>query len=221
MNSDGIEMDSLDLDARPPEQDFGEAFANMVGDADLGGGNGRIEIDRSIPHHPVIRFLGESFDGGETDGGGSGSGPKDKTVVEAGEGIDVNVVTNTDGSSGVTTTTYIVSLEQPDEQPKDEQPRIVNTVNKQDGDLSVIGGKGIRVETDGKTIKITADEDKDEEDPDPNDPDAEDGCGHPDLGYSPSSEEEKRWGGGGGGGGGYNPNGDTDEHTADPCNHDC
>ena len=75
----------------------------------------------------------------------------------------------------------------------------VTSVNSQDGDLSIVGGEKIDVETDGKTIKISYNEDK-KEDADP--------CGHPDGGVS------------GAGGGVPAGAGDRDGHS-DRCNHDC
>ena len=90
----------------------------------------------------------------------------------------------------------------------------VTSLNGKTGDLSIIGGKGVRVETDGQTIKISADPDKEDEDPDPN----ADPCGHPDGG---------EWGGGDYGGDGgmiaptLGPGGVWSDGDGDVCNHDC
>ena len=100
----------------------------------------------------------------------------------------------------------------------------VESVNKADGRLFVIGGKGIEVTTDGKTIKITANEKKQEEDPDPQPPEG-DPCAHPgdknnDGGVSPNDDEPGGGGAAGGGGGGVSP-GDGGIHPGDDgCNCD-
>lgn len=71
----------------------------------------------------------------------------------------------------------------------------VTSLNEESGDMSIIGGAHIVVETNGKTIKVSYDEDKEEEDEDPN----EDinPCDHPGDGGGGGV-----FGGDGGGGGG-------------------
>ena len=54
----------------------------------------------------------------------------------------------------------------------------VTSLNDKNGDMFVIGGKKIKVETTGKTIKISFDESKEEDDPDPQ-PQTKDPCVHP------------------------------------------
>lgn len=61
---------------------------------------------------------------------------------------------------------------------EDEDASCVTEVNGADGALAVIGGKGIVVTTDGKTIRITADSSKTSEDDDPN-AEPPDPCAHP------------------------------------------
>ena len=76
----------------------------------------------------------------------------------------------------------------------------VTSVNSADGALSVIGGENIVVSTDGKTIKITYDEDKDEPDADPN-AETKDPCDHDESGNNGgvSSKDEEDDGGSSGG----------------------
>lgn len=65
---------------------------------------------------------------------------------------------------------------------------VVDSLNAAKGDLYVIGGKGIEVSTDGQTIKVSWNEDKEDEDEDPNKDDDSGGdepsnpCEHDDEG---------------------------------------
>ena len=77
---------------------------------------------------------------------------------------------------------------------------VVESMNGLIGNSAIIGGKGIRVTTEGNSIRITADATKDTEDdnPYPEEPLVEENCGHPNASGGVNSDE----GGGGGGGGG-------------------
>lgn len=97
----------------------------------------------------------------------------------------------------------------------------VTSVNSADGALSVIGGENIVVSTDGKTIKIAYDEDKDEPDADPN-AETKDPCDHDESGNNggvSAKDDEDDGGSSGGlsggdeGGGGVAAGGDS--HTGD------
>ena len=120
-------------------EDAIEAAQNLVGDGDLDPQNGFIEIDRSEPKNPVVRFRVDRLPE-------FGNDPAEEQ--EAGDD---------DG---------------------DEDESCVTEVNGADGALAVIGGKGIVVTTDGKTIRITADSSKTSEDDDPN-AEPPDPCAHP------------------------------------------
>lgn len=88
----------------------------------------------------------------------------------------------------------------------------VKSVNGASGEISVIGGKGIEVSTDGQTVKITCSPDKDDEDDDPN---GSDPCDHDGIGGAGGGVIAD--GGGGGGGGGLPAGGDV--HPGDDgCN---
>lgn len=88
----------------------------------------------------------------------------------------------------------------------------VKSVNGASGEISVIGGKGIEVSTDGQTVKITCSPDKDYEDDDPN---GSDPCDHDGIGGAGGGVIAD--GGGGGGGGGVPAGGDV--HPGDDgCN---
>lgn len=72
----------------------------------------------------------------------------------------------------------------------------VTSLNDEDGDMDVIGGKKIRVTTNGKTIKISIDEEKSDEDPDPNN--QPDPCDHPgNEGEGGEGDDTEGHGGGG------------------------
>lgn len=86
----------------------------------------------------------------------------------------------------------------------------VKSVNGASGEISVIGGKGIEVSTDGQTVKITCSPDKDDEDDDPN---GSDPCDHDGIGGAGGGVIAD----GGGGGGGVPAGGDV--HPGDDgCN---
>lgn len=89
----------------------------------------------------------------------------------------------------------------------------VKSINDASGKISVIGGKGIEVSTDGQTVKITCSPDKDYEDADPA---AGSGCNH-DEGGGEGGGVIAGGGGGYGGGGGVPADGDV--HPGDDgCN---
>ena len=104
----------------------------------------------------------------------------------------------------------------------------VTSLNDATGDLDVIGGKGIEVSTDGQTIKVTWNKDKEDEDEDPNDDDGDEPsnpCDHDSEGGSEGGVEAGGGGGIGGGGGGTGddeggvPAGGGESHTGDDnCN---
>ena len=98
--------------------------------------------------------------------------------------------------------------EDPDDPSEEEESGVVTSVNSEDGALSVIGGEGIEVTTNGKTIKIAYKQGK-EEDEDPN-ADANDPCDHDPTGGKEggvSPEREEAAGGGGAAGGGVSAGG--------------
>ena len=214
---------------------FVETFNALVdfmlglrGDADGKNGEGHITYDRE---NNIIRC-----DGCGGKGGGSASGvtanEKSGIIVDEGE-IDISGRDDVD-TFGIRTMTVKGEDETEDKTVKflgTENVEIpvggaggVESVNEADGKVNVIGGKGIRVETDGKTIKITADEEKQEEDPDPSIPEP-DPCAHPgdkDNGGGVSPDDEPGGASGGGAaGGGVNPGAEAESHPGDDnCNCD-
>lgn len=104
----------------------------------------------------------------------------------------------------------------------------VTSANGATGDVNVIGGKGIEVSTDGQTIKVTWNEDKEDEDEDPNDDGGDEPsntCDHDSEGGSEGGVAAGGGGGGGVGGGGASddeggvPAGGGESHTGDDnCN---
>jgi len=119
--------------------------------------------------------------------GSSGSIKLDSSELGSGEEIAVREVTVTD-EDGEEKTVKVLATE--DFTPGGTSG--VTSLNDGKGDMSVIGGVGISVETNGRTIKITANADKEDEDADPNS--QQDPCTpHPGSGSATGSEQ----GGGG------------------------
>lgn len=87
-----------------------------------------------------------------------------------------------------------------DEPGEDDEAACVTSLNSETGDMAVIGGKGIEVTTDGKTIKITANAEKSEEDEDPN-AEPENPCDHDESGRHGGVSPDGGSGQGGSGGG--------------------
>jgi len=93
----------------------------------------------------------------------------------------------------------------------------VRKVNGEGGELAIVGGSKIRVETEGKTIRITYDAAKTQEDEDPNDP-ANDPCAHAGDGAQGGTGGVSPYdaGGSGGAGGGVDMGaGSIDAHPGD------
>ena len=96
----------------------------------------------------------------------------------------------------------------------------VTSLNEKTGDMDVIGGKFIEVETDGQTIKISYNEEKTEEDEDPNS--GEDPCDHDATGGAGGGVAVDGAGGDGGGAGGGSSEGGViaggEVHPGSGCN---
>lgn len=97
---------------------------------------------------------------------------------------------------------------------------VVTSANGRTGDVKWVGGTGIRVETRGQTIKISADSDATDESPWDSSA-QENPCDHPGDdkegnggGVSPDDDGGSGIGGGGGGGGGVSA-GNDDTHIGD------
>ena len=76
----------------------------------------------------------------------------------------------------------------------------VTSLNSATGDLDVIGGKGIEVSTDGQTIKVSWNKDKEDEDEDPNDDSGDEPsnpCDHDESGDVGGVNPDADGGGGG------------------------
>lgn len=86
----------------------------------------------------------------------------------------------------------------------------VTSLNEESGDMAIIGGAHIVVETNGKTIKVSYDEDKEEEDEDPNE--ENNPCDHPGEGGGGGV-----FGGLGGGGGGMQGGADDGSAGCKDC----
>ena len=101
----------------------------------------------------------------------------------------------------------------------------VTSLNYETGDMNVIGGRGIEVSTDGQTIKVTWNKDKEDEDEDPN-AEKKDPCEHDDDGGETGGVYGGDVYGGGISGGGDEPggvaaDGSGDIHPGDDnCNCD-
>ena len=98
----------------------------------------------------------------------------------------------------------------------------VTSLNDKNGDMFVIGGKKIKVDTVGKTIKISFDESKEEDDQDPQPP-TKDPCVHPGDndntgGANPDDEEPGE--SSSSSGGGVSPKDDIMHTGDDGCNCD-
>lgn len=98
----------------------------------------------------------------------------------------------------------------------------VTSLNDKNGDMFVIGGKKIKVDTVGKTIKISFDESKEEDDQDPQPP-TKDPCVHPGDndntgGANPDDEEPGE--SSSSSGGGVSPKDDIMHTGDDNCNCD-
>ena len=173
------------MDERIMDEEAATAFYNMRGDGDMSS-EGYIELDRSQPLFPVIRFKAEklseiSADGGDDDGDG-------------GDGDD------------------------------DDNPSVVTEVNSAKGSLAVIGGVGVKVTTNGRTIRLDIDQDKTKPDEDPN-VEKPDPCAHPgdpsnDGGVAPYASSASDGGAAGPGGidGGVSPGSDDVHPGDDKCN---
>ncbi len=101
----------------------------------------------------------------------SGGHPVIETLIEAGTGIEVNCAG--DGQP------YVIGLANDsvdDANGSGGGDDVVTSLNDGTGDMDIIGGESIRVDTDGQTIRISFEEGK-EPDEDPNE---DDGSG---LGY--------------------------------------
>ena len=137
---------------------------------------------------------------------GGGSIVLDASALEAGDRITVRRLTmaGEDGEDKAVKVLATGDFELP--------AAGVKSVNGASGEISVIGGKGIEVSTDGQTVKITCSPDKDDEDDDPN---GGDPCDHDGIGGAGGGVIAD--GGGGGGGGGVPADGDV--HPGDDgCN---
>ena len=96
----------------------------------------------------------------------------DPSALDDGESIAVQTIT-VKGDDGEDKEVKILATEE--FSPGDAG---VTSLNSATGDVNVIGGKGIEVSTDGQTIKVSWNKDKEDEDEDPNE-DADDGGGNP------------------------------------------
>ena len=96
----------------------------------------------------------------------------------------------------------------------------VTSLNEATGDMDIIGGKFIEVETDGQTIKISYNEEKTEEDEDPNN--GVDPCDHDATGGAGGGVAVDGAGGDGGGAGGGSSEGGVvaggEVHPGSGCN---
>lgn len=112
--------------------------------------------------------------------------------------------------------------EDPDDPSEEEESGVVTSVNSEDGALAVIGGEGIEVTTNGKTIKIAYRQGKGE-DEDPNAKEDND-CDHDKGGGSAggvSPDRENVSDGGVGGGGGVSVGGVADGGEKHKGDDDC
>ena len=100
--------------------------ANLEGDGDVAGGDGRITVDRADPAHPVIRCSGCGGSDGDDPGGDDPGGdtgdeetPSGVTSVNGADG-EVNII---GGSSiSVSTSGKSITISYPEGKEPDEDP---------------------------------------------------------------------------------------------------
>ena len=157
--------------------------------------------------------------------GGKGVTVKDKTgghpvveaLIEAGTGIEV-----TCGGDGQP---YVIGLANDsvdDANGSGADDDVVTSLNDRTGDIDIIGGESIRVDTDGKTIRVSFEEDKAPDE----DPNADDGSGYcNDVSHDGSDDDlgdgngisASGFGPGIGMGGGESDDGGGNEISSNPC----
>lgn len=116
--------------------------------------------------------------------------PENQTLIKLGEDNDNDHLILKRNEDGTYVLTALKDAEEDGEDEGEEEEKIcVMSLNGATGAVSIIGGKGIRVETSGKTIKITADSEKTEEDEDPNE-EEKDPCAHPEGGGEVAAEPD-------------------------------
>lgn len=140
------------------------------------------------------------------DSSGGGSIKLDSTEVGSGEEIAVREIT-VKGEDGEEKTVKVLASDTFD--PGDGSGG-VTSLNDLTGDVTIIGGKGIRIEKDGNVLKIVWDEEKEEEDELPTDP-----CRHPEGEPVPADDGGGHGGISGGVAGGVPAGGDA--HAGDGC----
>lgn len=116
---------------------------NLKGDADLpgkAGATGRITVDRTDPSNPIIRLESPYVSNGED--------PEEKPEPEEPEDP------------------YVPPTDEP-ENPDDDGSGGVTSLNGETGDMEIVGGRKVNVETDGKTITVSLDESKEDPEPEP------------------------------------------------------
>ena len=144
---------------------------------------------------------------------GGGSFKIDSSDLESGEEVSVHTLTVKSSEEGGEDKKFkILSTE--NVEVKADGSGGVTSLNGETGDMDIIGGAGVEVSTDGKTIKVSVNPDKKEEDPDPN----ADPCSHP--GGDGGVDLDGGGGGGGGGGGAWGGAPLDGEGThGNPCNN--
>ena len=148
-----------------------------------------------------------------TGGGTGGSIKLDSSQVEEGKTLEVHKLTVKASEEGEDDKEYqIIAEEDVEIKPGGAPLDCVKTLNGETGDMQIVGGSSIRVNTEGKVITIGYEEGKD---PDP----TGDPCEHPGGGEGVALDGFMGGGiGGGGGGGGGAPLDGPSTHPGNPCN---
>lgn len=207
---------------------------NVKGDADVNNGEGHVSFDRSDPLHPVIRCKGCEGSGSDVKANEkSGLSVKDGEIDLSGRSEDDSFGIRTltvRGATGEVKAEYkVIGTEDVDVTQLDEDDiedlkkdikkevidECVKSLNSAKGDVTIIGGVGVRVDTSGRVITISFEKDKG---PDPVPAEPGDPCEHP-GGAGVAADDDDSHGAAFGGGPGGVP-AEDDGHAGDPCNCD-
>ena len=197
--SSAVHLSIFDLGARIELKDKGEEGEEESGSIvlDASGESGPKLVIEGDDKSVVLDASGESGPKLVIEGGGK-SITLDPSALDDGESIAVQTIT-VKGDDGEDKEVKILASEE-------FAPGGVGvtSLNGATGDVSVIGGKGIEVSTDGQTIKVSWNKDKEDEDEDPN-------SGASDNGESPCDHDASGSAGGVAAGGSGDGSGASDD----------
>ena len=144
--------------------------------------------------------------------GATGTIELDSSKLEAGEKMEIHDLTVKGADEKDDKTFKVISDKDVEIKPGGAPLDCVKSLNGETGEMQIVGGSSIRVNTEGKVITIGYEEGKD---PDP----TGDPCEHPGGGEGVALDGFMGGGiGGGGGGGGGAPLDGPSTHPGNPCN---